>query len=85
LILNCWVLPAAQYCLCVSESTEKSVIHLPGKVKNGVAMELCSLPISPEYTFGDDELKLATCRSCLEAEQVARYARERWYRDQEDY
>ncbi|WP_067962526.1 hypothetical protein [Nocardiopsis trehalosi] len=66
----------------MGESTEH-VVHLAGKVKNGVAMPLCR-----RATAGDvvrDDPDRATCARCLDAARADRDAAERWYRDQGDH
>ncbi|MFI0357181.1 hypothetical protein [Actinomadura sp. 9N407] len=66
----------------MSESTEQ-VVHMAGKVKNGVAMPLCHQAFAQGVNY--DEMDRATCRRCIAAARAARDAEERWYRDQEDH
>ncbi|MEV0404485.1 hypothetical protein [Actinoallomurus sp. NPDC050550] len=67
----------------MSKSAEP-VIHLPGKVKNGVAMPLCGPHATTEDMICDDPDRV-TCRRCVDTARDARNWEERWYRAQEDH
>jgi hypothetical protein len=62
----------------------KRVIHLPGKVKNGVPLPLCGRVARADMIV--DDPSRATCRGCVDRDRYEKEAEEdRWYRDQEDY